>query len=394
MDLLAKERFCQMLSLIHQRKVETEIFRMEEFIVLEELIKGQGVYGIFASYGDSLPEQMKQRANSELIKNAQGLYKMLYYSRYFINELKKNGIFAVVIKGCDLAGYYQKPECRSFGDMDLLLCDSRQIEKANDIMCSLGCTRCERQDSRHHIEYSFKGQMIIELHCFVVRAFDKQQMNQKMNEIFCLKEEDVIIHSVLGYELPVMRDAKNACYILLHMLQHFLNAGFGIRLLLDWVVFWDREIAESEISEYIQTIKELKIEGFSQTITAASVKYLGLTLDRVEKLLPDSNKEYDKIIDELVEDILSAGRFGESNNSRVVAPKNVRISGLLLEFHHQMKENYPFLSKIFVLWPILWILTGIRFVINNRRVRKVKIKDVLKTSIKRGKLAEKMGLWH
>lgn len=42
----------------------------------------------------------------------------------------------------------------------------------------------------------------------------------------------IIIYEIeiMGYPIPVVSDAYYAYHLLLHMLQHFLRAGFGLKL--------------------------------------------------------------------------------------------------------------------------------------------------------------------
>jgi len=54
------------------------------------------------------------------------------------------------------------------------------------------------------------------------------------------------------------------------------------------------------------------------------------------------------------------------------------INGYIREFHHQMNLNYPKCGKIFLFWPVLWIATLIRFIYNNRKIRKTTSVDILK----------------
>jgi hypothetical protein len=63
------------------------------------------------------------------------------------------------------------------------------------------------------------------------------------------------------------------------------------------------------------------------------------------------------------------------------------------EFHHQMKLNFPKVSKIFLIWPILWIVTFVRFMVNNKKVRNVKLSAVVTKAGERGKLNRKLGLF-
>lgn len=69
------------------------------------------------------------------------------------------------------------------------------------------------------------------------------------------------------------------------MLQHYLRAGFGIKNLCDWVVFWNREIDKSEQENFLRLMRESGTTGFVQIMTAACVEYLGLPKERVNFFL-------------------------------------------------------------------------------------------------------------
>ena len=58
-----------------------------------------------------------------------------------------------------------------------------------------------------------------------------------------------------------------------------------------------------------------------------------------------------------------------------------------------MHLNYPNAGKVFVAWPLLWTLTLARFLYNNRVVRKVRGRDILKEAKKRSQLIDKLELF-
>ena len=83
-----------------------------------------------------------------------------------------------------------------------------------------------------------------------------------------------------------MEDAYHAYELLLHMLQHFLRAGFGVKLLCDWVVLWNRGLNEEERQQYLKMVNDSGIKGFSDMITICCIKYLGLKRESVMWMSP------------------------------------------------------------------------------------------------------------
>ena len=88
-----------------------------------------------------------------------------------------------------------------------------------------------------------------------------------------------------------------------------------------------------------------------------------------------------------------AEEFGKSSATRMVNLQGSKKSAYVKEFHHQMHLNFPKAGKCPLLWPVLWVITLVRFLVNNRRIRKVALKDVLKSAGDRGKLNEKLHIF-
>ena len=89
----------------------------------------------------------------------------------------------------------------------------------------------------------------------------------------------------MGVEFPVLQPAYHAFYLLLHMLQHFLRAGFGLKLLCDWVVFWEKGYGSGVEERFFSMAEECRVMGFARLVTAVCVKYLGLSGEKVPLLL-------------------------------------------------------------------------------------------------------------
>ena len=173
------------------------------------------------------------------------------------------------------------------------------------------------------------------------------------------------------------------------MLQHFLRAGFGLKLLCDWTVFWGRCVSQTQKEQYLCLVKESGLKGFSDTVTLACCAYLGLARERVEWMgLPKESCER-----EFMEEILEAEEFGKSAADRMVALREAGLRGFAREFHHQMRLNFPRAGSVFFIWPALWTATLARFLLNNRRIRRVSGWSILKKARQRSRLMAGLRLW-
>ncbi len=199
----------------------------------------------------------------------------------------------------------------------------------------------------------------------------------------------------MGIEIPVLREDYQAFELLLHMLQHYLRSGFGIRLLCDWVVFWNSDIAEKFANGYCSLCDEFGVRQFSDMITRICIAKLGLDKDKAERIISTGLKDSltDEDIDKFWDEFWTAEEFGKSSANRMVNLQGSKKSAYIKEFHHQMHLNFPKAGKCPLLWPVLWVITLVRFLINNRRIRKVSLRDVTKSAGDRGRLNEKLHIF-
>jgi hypothetical protein len=78
----------------------------------------------------------------------------------------------------------------------------------------------------------------------------------------------------------------------------------------------------------------------------------------------------------LIVEILEAQEFGDEHSGRMVILSNKGLGAYIREFHFQMRINHPKTSKVILLWPVLWIITLLVFLRNNRKIRGVTTKEI------------------
>lgn len=320
-------------------------------------------------------------------------YRLLMLSRYVIGLLKENGIDAILLKGCGTAAWYPVPELRKSGDIDLLFKSEDETRKALQILAQQGFVTTEDQPANHHIVCESRDSVSLELHMSLAEPFDSEKTNRFLAD--CQKEYFAHRRVVdcMGVAFELTSDGYHAFYLLLHMLQHYVRAGFGVKLLCDWVVFWESPLSEEEKKIFLRLTQESGTFGFAVMMTRVCVKYLGLREKQVEFLMQVEPKDVCDLTEELMAEIFEAEEFGHSSKDRMVVLRGTGLMDYAREFHHQMKLNYPKAGKIMVLYPVLWIMTLCGFLYRNRTLRKVSGRQILKKAKKRSLLTEQMRLF-
>lgn len=336
-----------------------------------------------------LSSEQRRRVERESRKTVQQSYRLLFLSRYVLELLNENGVSAVLLKGAGTASFYPVPEVRKSGDVDLLVTDAAELQKGSQALEAAGFRVKEVQHAHHHVVLVSPEGIDVELHGMLAEPFDNEGINRYLAE----KQKECFLESelkeVMGVELRVLKPGFHAYELLLHMLQHFLRSGFGLKLLCDWVVFWNGKVPPEEQKKFLTLVSESGLKGFADMVTAVCVRYLGLNGNRVTWM--DIPGEQD--IQEFMQEVLEAEEFGKSGKDRMVAMRGNSPVDYIREFHHQMHLNFPKAGRIVLVWPILWVITLVRFLRNNKKLRKVSGWSIIRKAGQRSKVIKRMHLF-
>lgn len=322
-------------------------------------------------------------------------YHLLFLGHWLIELLEENGIGCVLLKGSTVSALYPVPELRKSGDIDLLLLHPEDEEKCCWLLEKTGFTKPADQAEHHHISFFTEEAIEIEVHIMLAEPFDNTKTNRFLEEFHAACENHVCRKEIMGIEFPVLDEGCQGFHLLLHMLQHFLRSGFGLKLLCDWVAFWRRDIGEKDCEAFLALVRKSGLYGFAKAVTAACVAYLGLRAEAVRFLFGEAltRENAIKFGRGIMREVMEAEEFGKSSNDRMVMVRGKGIWGFVREFHHQMCLNYPKGGKVFLLWPALWIATLARFMNNNRKLRKISSGAILKKAKERSRLMSELKLF-
>lgn len=335
-----------------------------------------------------LPEILVEISRIEGKRMATQYYRLLFLASYVVNRLKEAGIETAILKGVSTSSFYPVPEYRKSGDVDLILLSDAEEKKIDEIMLAAGFAKKKDEQANHHLVYETPEEIEVELHCSFVEDFSDKRINEAMKKYLKECAKHTTQQEICGVTLPVLDRCFHGYELLLHMLQHFMASGFGIKLLCDWVVLWRQPWEEEEIVRLREMIDAGGLTRFASAISCVCVEYLGLEKEKVPLIQEDGP---DCAL--LLEEIMKAWDIGRSDSNRLVTMTGTGIGAYIREFHHQMHINFPKLGKCFLFWPVLWMITLIRFLINNHRVRKTSVWAVLREAGRRNRLIEQLDLF-
>ena len=386
----------QLLSLLKLSLKDRQHFHQEESVSLEEY---EAIFDLAEKHEvlvlldnilnyDLLSLALQNRLFKKTAQTVQKGIKLQVMNTQINNLLLNKNIDAITLKGYSIARFYPVPEYRKSTDIDLLLLDKDQLAQAEQLLYSNGFTRSNDQFGNHHIVMMSEDGETLELHTSLAIDFKDDRLNdylswmhkQSRKHCYTYKDEE---HSIIVYDT-----AWQGFYLMVHMIQHFVGSGFGLRNLCDWVVLWQNCEEESEREEFWQMAQESGTMEFAATITAICVDKLGL--DLIKSPVPQEDLASKIQADELLEDILNAGEFGYSESDRMVGMQGNSFRAYVKEFHYQMHTNFPKAGRYFILWPALWMATGIRFLRNNRKLNRPPLRQIIKKAGERGKLVDQL----
>lgn len=372
------------------------IDRVGESVDWEKLVRCADRHGVLSLIADELkfipdiPDSVLRysmnKAKTIVLQNN----RLLELSAYYIRLLESRQITAILLKGAGTASLYPIGELRKSGDIDILITDGEQFDMALNILKAEGLNRVDEQHANYHEEMRGDNGIIVELHHSLAEQFDDARVNRMLKIYTQDMGNHVVLKNLNGKKIYCLEDAWDALSLVIHMLHHFLRAGFGLKLLCDWTVFWNRDIPAEQKKIFGEMIETLGITGFVVAVNIICTERLGMDPSKVDFMMK-SDARVDTTA--FLKDIIEAEEFGDANNNRMVAMRGTGIRDYFREFHHQMRINNPSVSQNKLLWPYLWIKTLVVFIRNNRRVRNTTISGILKSAGKRSRLTKEMKLF-
>ena len=277
--------------------------------------------------------------------------EMSVFVAELIEKLRKEDIYAILVKGQGIAQCYERPLWRSSGDIDLLLSDSN-YDKAKDVLLPLATDIEQEYAHFKHLGMTING-WVVELHGTLHSRLSKRvdRMIDKMqgNVFF---GGNVRSWDNNGTQVFIPAQNEDVIFVFTHILHHFYIEGVGLRQICDWCrLLWTyRESLNYGLLE--SRIREAGLMSEWMAFYNLASRYLGMPdldsrLTGVESATSrhSSNKfgsehdsiadfmicdsRYDKKADRIVDFVMETGNFGHNRHN---------ADGKLVSLWHKTKD--------------------------------------------------------
>ena len=330
-----------------EKEVRLSSYGKIDFERLYQLSEEQSVVGLVAA-GLELVSDIKPPKEEVLqfvgqtLQLEQRNVAMNQFVGVIVERMRREGIYALLVKGQGIAQCYVRPLWRASGDVDLLLSNDN-YNKAKDCLKPLA----SRIDTENPVilhqgmlvdswEVELHGSLRSRLWGRVNRVIDKAQdsvfyegsvrswMNGKTQVFLPGADEDVI-------------------FVFTHILQHFYREGIGLRQICDWCrLLWvykdkiDRSLLESRINKAGIT-SEWKVFG------AFAVERLGMPAEA----MPFYSSHSTSKVGRLLAFIIETGNFGHNRDFSYYSNKPYLTRKAI-----SLKRHTVDICKQFLIFPL------------------------------------------
>lgn len=316
---------------------------------------------------DNVPSEIKQKFEQQrMIIMMQQINSEKAFSE-MCDILQGAEIRGLVLKGTILKTMYPDPLMRSMSDIDIYM-EEASIQQISPLMIQAGFTTGTIGSGNHYEYLKYKAAKI-EFHPELV-ALDSSygervysQCNEPQTPIAQAMDIWDYSETFNGNEyVRQLTPEYHYLYIIMHMMNHFLTAGIGIRSVMDvWVMNqhygkkWDRTELECLLDEY----GLLTFERY-----VLSLAHSWFDLEGIPYLPTDTDQD---LLDSLGGYIVGSGTYGTTAQStyRLMGYKaghanKIRYLASRLFLPYQtMKHQYPVLDGKPFLLPVMWARRGV-----------------------------------
>ena len=233
-----------------------------------------------------------------------------------IEKLRKEDIYAILVKGQGVAQCYEKPLWRCSGDVDLFLSESN-YERAKLLLQPMASHVDDEGISAKHLGMTIDG-FVVELHGTLHGGLSSKvdkELDDVLNDTF--HGGNVRSWNNNGVQIFLLGPENDVFYVFTHYLQHFYKEGVGLRQICDWgrLIWAYRDSLNNGLLE--QRIKRAGLISEWKAFGALAIEYLGFPKNSMPLLDVRSKKEdvrWRKKADRIMEFILKSGNMGHNRD--------------------------------------------------------------------------------
>lgn len=285
----------------------TEVLRLAE----EQSVVGLVAAGIEYVRDVKVPQDDVLQFVGSALQIEQQNIAMNNFVAQLIEKLRKEDVYAVLVKGQGVAQCYERPLWRVSGDVDLLLCESN-YEKAKKVLLPLASNIDAEQVKRKHLALTIDD-WVVELHGTLHTNLWKRLerlMDEAQSEIFYNGHVRSWMNGRTQVFLP--KADEDVVFVFAHILQHFFIEGIGLRQMCDWcrLLYTYRNEINRKLLE--QRLKSARLMEKWKVFAVFAVEYLGMPADTMP--FYGSSKCLNRKANMVMTLVMDAGNFGQGKD--------------------------------------------------------------------------------
>lgn len=248
-----------------------EVMRLAEMQSLDGLVTA----GIEHAQDVKAPQDVVLQFVGNSLQLEQRNLAMNKFVAKLIDNLRKENLYAVLVKGQGLAQCYERPHWRASGDIDLLLSDSNH-RKAITYIIPLSSSHKNGGDYSKEYAVTIDDWMI-ELHGSL-RTGLSGRVDRMVDEV----QQDVFYGGNVrswdnnGTTIFLPSPNNDVFFVFTHFIKHFYKEGMNLRQICDWCrLLWTyKEPLNHELLE--KRIRKAGLMSEWKAFAALAVEYLGM----------------------------------------------------------------------------------------------------------------------
>ena len=218
--------------------------------------------------------------------------------------LQEHDVDYVVVKGQVVATCYPHPELRQAGDIDFF-CDKENYDKAVEtITKAWGIDFKEK--TVFHEGFDHQG-VSLEMHHTLVHFYNTQK-DAYWTQL--LKDTPTTTVTIEGQDINTLCPTLHTLYVWLHLFNHLLELGVGLRQFCDWAMLLHHYRNEIDHEAIRQHLKRLGLEKAYRACGCILVDELGLPSEEFSYPLTAADRRYARRILDVV---FYRGNMGKYN---------------------------------------------------------------------------------
>lgn len=261
------------------------VLHESEWPELYKLISEQGMGSILFPIISILPETSKpnrilydQWKNQILFAAVSQLSRIQRLKR-IVDNLNSVNLPFIVLKGPAIARFYDRPEYRIMGDLDILV-EDKDMVLAQQTIELMGYTLLKDEDDHpFHLVYGKQGDLPIELHysLYVPGILGHMKMNDWYRHIWRNRK----LISFNGIEFYVMAEEDELINQILHFARHMLGQSAKMKNIYDTALIIRHCDKQLDWKYIMKEMEHIQILRFGTLIFSIFNKFFNINTDRL-----------------------------------------------------------------------------------------------------------------